>query len=104
MIALMVAQHHIGGALRVELVDLVLTIDHRHLPAEQIDEDFLARPEHGGERRLSGARARPFDNNHLASPSLLDAGMIERGGGGLLSQDLGIGQRLITSLKLMIPS
>src|SRR3546814_8553519 len=47
----------------IELVDLKTTIDHRHIPAEQVDEEALAVGEHGLEerdRQSTPPNSRPY--------------------------------------------
>ncbi len=55
----------------VELVYLVLTIDHRDVPAEQVDEEALAVDEHGLEQRLvSSCQMAIDDMDHRGLPGL----------------------------------
>src|SRR3546814_14119955 len=44
----------------IELVDLKTTIDHRHIPAEQVDEEALAVGEPGLEERSAPRLAMVF--------------------------------------------
>src|SRR3546814_16613426 len=46
----------------IELVDLKTTIDHRHIPAEQVDEEALAVGEHGLEARSAPRPGTVFDD------------------------------------------
>src|SRR3546814_16633911 len=46
----------------IELVDLKTTIDHRHIPAEQVDEEALAVGEHGLEERSAPRLEMVFDD------------------------------------------
>ena len=47
MPALVVCDDQVKRIGIVELIHLVLVIDHRHVPAEQVDEETLAVGEHG---------------------------------------------------------
>src|SRR3546814_2482155 len=52
MTSLPVGQDQITGMDVIELVDLEATGEHRHVPAEQIDEHALARLKHRREHRI----------------------------------------------------
>jgi hypothetical protein len=54
VLACRIGDDHIDGVIIVKLVDFILSFDHRHLPAEQVDEEALAIGEHGSEQRLVG--------------------------------------------------
>ncbi len=54
----------------VELVDFVLIIHHRHVPAEKIDEETLAVGEHGSKQALPLRGLRMVDDvDHGLLPS-----------------------------------
>src|SRR3546814_1728740 len=61
MTSLPVGQDQITGMDVIELVDLEATGEHRHVPAEQIDEHALARLEHRGEHRILGETPAAFE-------------------------------------------
>src|SRR3546814_14832565 len=46
----------------VELVDLILSVDHRHIPTEQVDEEAFAISEHGLKQGLAAWRQVVVDN------------------------------------------
>ena len=46
MSTILVGGDQVDGVGIVELVDLVLAVDDRHVPAEQVDEQALAGGEH----------------------------------------------------------
>src|SRR3546814_21193644 len=46
----------------IELVDPKTTIDHRHIPAEQVDEEALAVGEHGLKERSAPRLEMVFDD------------------------------------------
>src|SRR3546814_6209213 len=49
----------------VELVDLILSVDHRHIPTEQVDEEAFAISEHGLKQGLAAWRQMVVDNVDL---------------------------------------
>src|SRR3546814_20196581 len=77
MTSLPVGQDQITGMDVIELVDLEATGEHRHVPAEQIDEHALARLEHRGEHRILGETPAAFEYvPHGQTPALLAPGRI----------------------------
>ena len=62
MASIVVSGDQIDGMGIVELVDLVLPIDDRHVPAKQVDEQPLAIGEHGLEQRPVPRRQMVVDD------------------------------------------
>ena len=69
MVTIVTGDNEIDGMGIVELVDLVSAVDHRHLPAEQVDEEPLAVSEHGFEKGAVLRRQMVVDDvNHGMLP------------------------------------
>src|SRR3546814_4468269 len=49
VLAVIVRRNQIDGMGVVELVDLILSVDHRHIPTEQVDEEAFRSEEHTSE-------------------------------------------------------
>src|SRR3546814_7269569 len=57
VLAVIVRRNQIDGMGVVELVDLILSVDHRHIPTEQVDEEAFAISEHGLKQGLAAWRS-----------------------------------------------
>lgn len=63
--------YDIDGIGGIELVDLIMPVDNRHIPSEQIDEQALAISEHGAQQGLTPSCDGVIDDmDHGNAPAL----------------------------------
>src|SRR3546814_4619098 len=72
VLAVIVRRNQIDGMGVVELVVLILSVDHRHIPTEQVDEEAFAISEDGLKQGLADWRQMVVDN--------VDHGVVPCGG------------------------
>jgi hypothetical protein len=78
VIAVGVRQHEVTGVDVVELVDLVLSVEDRHVPFEQIDENRFAGRKHGAHYCCVRLAAGREDVQHVGAPGPLWSGARSR--------------------------